>query len=68
MRVAQDANPIIDVPSEVRSHWIQHLTLEISPFITHDTERNQRIFAASFVTGEVLSLVLCVEFALVNCI
>ena len=34
MTVAQAANPMTDVPSEVRSLQIQHSTLEISPLIT----------------------------------
>jgi hypothetical protein len=59
MTVAQAANPITDVPSEVRAQWIQHQTFEISAFITPDTEL---IFAASCVTGNRLSLVLCVAF------
>jgi hypothetical protein len=64
MTVAQAANPITDVLSEVRSQWILHQTLEISVFIT-DTKL---IYAASFVTGNGLSLILCVVFVLVNCV
>jgi hypothetical protein len=65
MTAAQAANPTTEVPSEVRSQWIQHQTLEIFAFITPDTELN---LAASFVTGTMLSLVLCVAFVLVNCV
>jgi hypothetical protein len=38
MTVAQAANPKTEVPSEVRSQWIQHQTLEIFAFITPDTK------------------------------
>ncbi len=62
---AANLNPIMDVPSRVRSQWIQHQALEISAFITHDTGL---IFAASFVIGDGLSLVLYVAFVLVNCV
>jgi hypothetical protein len=65
MTVAQAANPISDVPSELRSQWIQHQTLEISAFIMPDTEL---ISAASFVAGNRRSLVLCVAFVLVTCV
>ncbi len=65
MTAAQAANPITEVPSEVRSQWIQHQTLEIFAFITPDTEL---IFAASCVTGNRLSVVLCVAFVLVHCV
>jgi hypothetical protein len=52
MTGARAANPT-DVPSEARSQWIQHQTLEIFAFIAPDTEL---ILAASFVTGTMLSL------------